>query len=182
MSKTKLKKYLQNLTHDQIMEVVLDLYDARKDAKEYLEFFMNPDVKAELEKTKKSVLRNYFTPQGRTRSRVSTKTGSDIVADFIRLDTDPEHVADLLLYHVEVMMSRLVLRHLVRETAWTTVVNQFRKALDYIAAYNLLPRYERRIEKILEYAENAPSYLRVEERMKQEFDEVFPQQKQNDEN
>ena len=53
MSKTKLKKYLQNLTHDQIMEVVLDLYDARKDAKEYMEFFMNPDVKAELDKTKK---------------------------------------------------------------------------------------------------------------------------------
>lgn len=172
MSKTKLKKYLQTLTQEQIIEVMMDLYEARKDAKEYLEFFMNPDAKAALEKAKKDVFRNYFTPQGRTRARVSTKTGNDIVADFIRLDTDPETVADLMLYHVEVMMSRLVLRHLVRETAWNTVVSQFRKCVDYILSFKLKALFERRIERIIEYARNAPGYLHVEERLKTEFAEA----------
>ena len=171
MSKTKLKKYLQTLTQEQIIQVVMDLYDARKDAKEYLEFFMNPDSAAALEKAKKDLYRNYFTPQGRTRARVSSKAGSDIVADFIRLDTEPETVADLLLYHVEVIISRLVLRHLVRETAWNSVVTNFRKALDYILAYNLKPTTERRVEKLLEYSHHAPPYLRVPERLQQEMDE-----------
>lgn len=44
MSKASLKKELQNLTKEQIIEVVLDAYDARKETKEYFEFFLNPDV------------------------------------------------------------------------------------------------------------------------------------------
>ena len=38
MSKAKLKKYLQTLSKEQVIEVMLELYDARKEAKEYLEF------------------------------------------------------------------------------------------------------------------------------------------------
>ncbi|MDE6445165.1 MAG: hypothetical protein K2K64_12230 [Muribaculaceae bacterium] len=172
MSKTKLKKYLQTLTEEQVIQVVMDLYDARKEAREYLEFFMNPDIKAALEKAKKEVFRNYFTPQGRPRGRVSAKSGNDIVADFIRLETDPESVAELMIYHIEVMMSRLVLRHLVRETAWNTVVTQFRKAADYVTSYNLQPLYERRMERMIDYALHAPSYLNVDERMKAELAEA----------
>ena len=35
MSKAKLKKYLQTLSKEQVIEVMLELYDARKEAKEY---------------------------------------------------------------------------------------------------------------------------------------------------
>ena len=43
MSKVALKKYLNTLQKGEIVEMVLDLYDARKEAKEYLEYFLNPD-------------------------------------------------------------------------------------------------------------------------------------------
>ena len=33
MSKAKLKKYLQTLSKEQVIEVMLELYDARKEAK-----------------------------------------------------------------------------------------------------------------------------------------------------
>ena len=36
MSKAKLKKYLQTLSKEQVIEVMLELYDARKEAKDYL--------------------------------------------------------------------------------------------------------------------------------------------------
>lgn len=39
MSKAKLKKYLLSLTKEQITDIVLELYDARKEAKDYLEFY-----------------------------------------------------------------------------------------------------------------------------------------------
>lgn len=172
MSKAKLKKYLQTLPQDHLIQVILDLYDARKDAKEYLEFFMNPDVSAALEKAKKDLYRIYFTPQGKARARASVKDGSDIVNDFIKLDVSPENISDLLLYHVEVMMSRLVLRHISRETAWTSAVTLFRKATEYILSYNLRDISDRRIEKIIDYTQYSPSYLRVEERMKYELNEL----------
>lgn len=57
MSKAQLKKYLQTLPHEQIVQVVLDLYDARKAAKEYLEFYMDPDAAKAVENAKKAVLK-----------------------------------------------------------------------------------------------------------------------------
>jgi len=36
MSKPKLKKYLLSLTKEQITNILLELYDARKEAKDYL--------------------------------------------------------------------------------------------------------------------------------------------------
>ena len=47
MSKAKLKKYLQTLSKEQVIEVMLELYDARKEAKDYLEFYLTPDSNAE---------------------------------------------------------------------------------------------------------------------------------------
>ncbi len=38
MSKTQLKKFLNTLNHDQITEMVLELYAARKEAKDYLDY------------------------------------------------------------------------------------------------------------------------------------------------
>lgn len=40
MSKAKLKKHLLSLTKEQITDIVLELYDAHKEAKDYLEFYL----------------------------------------------------------------------------------------------------------------------------------------------
>lgn len=40
MSKAKLKRHLLSLTKEQITDIVLELYDARKEAKDYLEFYL----------------------------------------------------------------------------------------------------------------------------------------------
>ena len=61
MPKAKLKKHLLSLTKEQITDIVLELYDARKEAKDYLEFYLAPDCNAELEKSKKAI-RNEFFP------------------------------------------------------------------------------------------------------------------------
>ena len=44
MSKLQLKKELQAFDAEQLRDMVLDLYTARKDFKEYFDFYLNPDV------------------------------------------------------------------------------------------------------------------------------------------
>lgn len=44
MSKTRLKKELADMSHEQLEQMILDAYDARPEIKEYFEFFLNPDV------------------------------------------------------------------------------------------------------------------------------------------
>lgn len=55
MSKAQLKKHLLKLTQEEIIDVILELYDARKEAKEYLEFYMNPNDDIKLDEYKKII-------------------------------------------------------------------------------------------------------------------------------
>ena len=64
MSKSTIKKLLQSMTKAEIIEMVLELYSARKEAKEYLEFYASPDEKGKLEEYK-SILREEFYPKKR---------------------------------------------------------------------------------------------------------------------
>ena len=49
MSKTTIKKLLQSMTKAEIIEVVLELYSARKEARENLEYYACPDENEKLE-------------------------------------------------------------------------------------------------------------------------------------
>ncbi|MBD5225225.1 MAG: hypothetical protein HDS68_04570 [Bacteroidales bacterium] len=44
MSKTQLKKEIKNISRDQLEQMILEAYDARKEIKQYFDFFLNPDV------------------------------------------------------------------------------------------------------------------------------------------
>lgn len=65
MSRLKLKKALSELTEEQLRELLLQLYNVRKEAKEYLEFFMNPDIEKKCEETAKALEKEL----GRYKSR-----------------------------------------------------------------------------------------------------------------
>ena len=68
MSKSTIKKLLQSMTKAEIIEMVLELYSARKEAKEYLEFYACPDEKGKLEEYK-SIIREEFYPKKRRDHR-----------------------------------------------------------------------------------------------------------------
>lgn len=46
MSKTALKKELKGFSAEQLTDVILNVYDSSKEAKDYLEFFLSPDPEA----------------------------------------------------------------------------------------------------------------------------------------
>ena len=71
MSKAQLKKNLMALTKEQVIDVVLELYDARKEAKEYLDFYLNPNDDAKLEEYKKIIYNEFFPKRGEPKCRFS---------------------------------------------------------------------------------------------------------------
>ena len=64
MSKTTLKRELVNMDKEQLIELILEVYAARKDAKEYFEFFLNPDVGKLLDKYELAVSKNLTALSG----------------------------------------------------------------------------------------------------------------------
>ena len=55
MSKTGLRKGLSELSKEEIIGVVCELYDSRKDAREYLDYWLDPDPEKALEDYKERV-------------------------------------------------------------------------------------------------------------------------------
>lgn len=72
MSRTTLKKEIADFTADQLRELVLEIYTASKDAREYLDFYVNPDADAMMDKhikmLDKELVRGKY---GRSTARVS---------------------------------------------------------------------------------------------------------------
>jgi hypothetical protein len=60
MSKTTVKKTLIAMSKEEIIDMVLAMYDARKEAKEYLEFFANPNEDGKLEEYKKIIIEEFY--------------------------------------------------------------------------------------------------------------------------
>ncbi len=59
MSKAKVKLLLMSMSKEEIIGMVLEMYDARKEAKEYLEFYANPDEDGKLDEYKKIITEEF---------------------------------------------------------------------------------------------------------------------------
>ncbi len=99
MSKAQLKKHLASLDKSQIIEVVMELYEARKEAKDYLEFYLNPNEDAKLESFKKIIGNEFYPSRGEPKTRFSVCRKA--VTDFLKLKPSPDKVADLMLFYSE---------------------------------------------------------------------------------
>lgn len=103
MSKIALKKELMQLSHEQIVDVVLTAYASNKDIKEYFEFFLNPDVDKLYERFMKEIAKEI----GRSKYHQSTARISRIkktIKHFESFNPGVETVRDLRLATVEMLI------------------------------------------------------------------------------
>lgn len=73
MSKIQLKKELLGMEKEQLIELILEAYSARKEMKEYFEFFINPDVDKLFEKYKINISKEFNRVRrgGISKARIS---------------------------------------------------------------------------------------------------------------
>ena len=96
MGKLQLKKELATMSHEQIVQVVMDAYSASKEARAYFDFFLDPDVDKLMEKTLTRIDRELARAKhGHSTSRI-TQIRREIKS-FASYDPGAEHVRDLML-------------------------------------------------------------------------------------
>ncbi len=100
MSKTSLKKAIKEFTPDQLRGLILDIYSKYKDAKEYLDFFAEPDLDKVHEKysleINKEVNRIYHRSPAPRIQRIKAS-----IKKFAMLEPGYESVAQLMVETVE---------------------------------------------------------------------------------
>ncbi|MBQ6064068.1 MAG: hypothetical protein IJK42_15900 [Prevotella sp.] len=153
MSKAKLKKHLMMLPKERIVNIVLELYDARKEAKEFLDFYLEPNEDKKLEEYK-AIIREEFFPKRRIEPQCRFTVCRKAISDFKKLKPHPMCIADLMLYYIECGVEMTVMYGDMWEQFYTALENNFDKAMAYICQNGYGEPFRERIERMLHEAEH----------------------------
>jgi hypothetical protein len=152
MSKVALKKHLQSLPKEQLIGTILEMYDNIKPAKEYFEFFLNPNENEMFEKYK-AVIVNEFYPKGKyTDPKTRFSVAKKAIADFRTLKPSPELLGDLMVTLPEMACKFTNDYGDMWEQYYDSASTNFKNALIYLQKNNLLENFKLRCEDCVKYS------------------------------
>ena len=154
MSKSHLKKELQKLSKEQLIEQIVVLYDTYKPVKEYYQTFLNPENIQELYEKYKSVIVNEFYPKtksGNPKFRFSV--AKKAIADFSALKPPLQLLADLMVTLAENACKFTYDYGDMSEQFYNSALNNFERALKFLQKEGLLDDFKLRCEDCVKYAE-----------------------------
>lgn len=107
MSKAKLRKELETFSEEQLREIILNAYSASSEAKEYFEFFLNPDVNALYDKKSDQIAKELNRMRyGYSKARISHIR--KIIKDFAAYGVGCEPHANLIFVTLRWMLRQSV--------------------------------------------------------------------------
>ena len=149
MSKSKLKKELAGMTQEQVADLMVQVYEASKEAKAWLDFYLSPDIEALSEKYRKQIHLKCYGRTGKAR-RPKMRNCNQLIKTFSTIVQDPVPVSELMLYFMEEITRVASLKGRFSESYIRTLSGQFKKTLDYLESTGLLEYNMPRIRKIEE--------------------------------
>jgi hypothetical protein len=152
MSKAALKKELQKLTKEQLVEQILDLYDKNKSVKELYEFYLHPHNENELAEKYKRIIRKEFDVSNPMRAGLKFSVAKRAISDFKDLQPSPELLADVMLTLAECACEFTHEYGDMSEQFYNAACNNFAAALKFIAKNKLLDNFKLRCEQCVKWA------------------------------
>lgn len=151
MSKSHLKKYLKELTKEQLEVQMIELYDKFSSVKVYYNFVFNPNEDKLLQDYKIKVSHEYFPAQtGKTRRKAKMRrsVAQKLIKHFLLLGVDPFIIADAMCYHIEIAQA-FSAEHLVKqELFFKSMLYSFEQTVRFLIANAILEEFKTRITAI----------------------------------
>ncbi len=147
MSKRALKKYVRELSKEQLEEQVLELYTRLKEVKIFYDFVFNPNENKRIEECKFKIKNEYFPVSGR-KPKKRRSVAQKYIRTFIKLGMETNLIADLMLYNIEVAQQYSAENFVRQEAFFTSMLRSFQEAIDYISQSGLRANFETRIDEI----------------------------------
>lgn len=152
MTKTQLKKQLKSLSHDDLVLLLLELYDVKKEAKDFLNYHFKPNEKEKFEEYR-AIIEDEFTPHGRKVEQLRFSVCKKAISNFAALKPSPVLQADLMLFLAEQAAWFTAEFGDMWEQYYISAVNNFKRALVFIEKYNLKNSFMPRIIQCLRWSD-----------------------------
>lgn len=134
------------MTKGEIIEMVLELYSARKEAKDYLDFYANPDEDGKIEEYK-SIIREEFYPKRRREPQMRFSVCRKAVSDFKKLKPSADALAELMISYMEWAIQFTNDYGDMWEQYYASVENNFEKTIKQIVVNGLWDKYDSRLRQ-----------------------------------
>jgi hypothetical protein len=155
MSKSTLKKHLQTLNKDQIIEVVLEIYSNMKPVREYFEYYLSPNEKEMLEKFRQIITKEFSTEWEHSEPKLRFSVAKKAISDFRILKPSPELLADLMLTLAEHSCKITYEFGDMTEQYYNSAATNFEIALIFIESNGLLENFKPRCLDCVKWASNS---------------------------
>jgi len=147
MGLTDIKKELNKLDKDKLVDMVADLYKKNKSVKEYLDFFVNPNEQELFLKYKDKVYEAFFPKRG---NRFRLSEGKKAISDFNKLETSKELLADLMLFYAETGVECTNEYGDIDEPFYNSIASVYSNALKLMSKEKLLGKFADRAKKVMD--------------------------------
>lgn len=146
-----LKKELVKLDKDKLIVLISDLYKSNKAAKEYLDFYANPNEADLFDKYRDKVYEAFYPKRG---YNLKLSDGKKAISDFKKMSTSGVLIADLMLFYVETGVQFTNEYGDIGEGFYNSLESVYSQSLIFMNKENLLNEFEVRASKILEDTKN----------------------------
>jgi hypothetical protein len=153
MSKRDLKKYLTQLSKEQLEEQIIELYEKFAPVKVYYDFVFNPKEDKLLQESKVKISHEYFpvkkpNAKWRPRAKMRRSVAQKIIKHFIMLGVDAFVIADLMLYNIEIAQTYSSSNFIKQELFYKSIFNSFEQAVNFVISNGIFPDFKERIYAI----------------------------------
>nr|WP_315253891.1 DUF6155 family protein [uncultured Flavobacterium sp.] len=157
MSKRDLKKYLNELTKEQLEEQLLELYEKFPPVKVYYNFVFNPKEETLLQECKLKISQEYFplqTKGKRKKPKMRRSVAQKYIKHFILLGVDPFIIADVMLYNIEIAQTFASENIIRQDLFYKSIHNSFEQALKFIISNGIISEFKNRLIAVCEETSN----------------------------
>lgn len=148
MSKRDLKKYLTELSKEQIQEQLLELYAKFPDVKIYYDFVFNPNEE-KLQREAKVKISNEYFPLKAKRPKMRRSTAQKIIKHFISLGVDAFVIADIMLYNIEIAQIYAENNRIKSDSFYKSFYNSFSQSVSFLMERGVLEHFKTRLQAIV---------------------------------
>ncbi|MFY0675617.1 MAG: hypothetical protein JXQ87_19665 [Bacteroidia bacterium] len=147
MGLREVKKELDKLDKKEIIDIISDLYKKNKAAKEYFDFFAQPDENKLFKDYRDKVFYSFYPKRG---FNYSLKNGKKAISDFKKLGPSDELVAELMLFYVETGVDFTNDFGDIDDAFYTSLAKTFDSALGLLYDTGSLEKYHDKVKNMID--------------------------------
>jgi len=151
MSKRELKKYLSQLSKEQLEEQIVSIYDKFLPVKTYYNFVFNPNEAHLIVEAKTKIAHEFFPLRGK-RPKLRRSIAQKYIKHFISLGVDSFLIADLMLYTIEMGQTLTAEKIIKQEMFFKGMLSSYEQAIRFVIEKEIYTEFSNRLIVIKDIA------------------------------